>query len=527
VRTAAYARYSSDMQSAASIDDQLRNVRAYCARQGWDEPAAYSDAAISGARNDRPGYVLLLEHASRFDVIVVDDLSRLSRDSIEVAQAIRRLTFSGVRVIGVSDGTDTGRKGHKAEVGLRGIMSELYLSDLADKTHRGLTGRALSGASAGGLPYGYRVAGTGQREIDEAQAAVVRRIFADYVAGKSPREIAAALNRERVAPQRAGSGWCASAVRPDNKRAIGILANPIYIGRQVWNRSRWVKHPDTGRRLRKERPQAEWITTEHPELTIVDAATWEAARRRSGAAGFTRVKQPGPGRRPRHLLSGILRCSDCGGPIVVIDRYRYGCATHKERGDTACPNTLRIPKEPAERTMLEFVRRELLSDASFKAAQRAVRARLTSRGSDRTEAERALATAQRLHGNIMNALREGIITPSTRAELISAEAAVESARLAVQSAAVQPVQIMPQLREFWRRLVESMDAHSHSEAKRAALQELFGEMVLRQEGGAVYAEAGASQINVVAGAGFERYLTQQPLQIPIPIESRRGKRPIG
>jgi hypothetical protein len=89
------------------------------------------------------------------------------------------------------------------------------------------------------------------------------------------------------------------------------------------------------------------------------------------------------------------------------------------------------------------------------------------------------------------------------------------------------VQIMPQLREFWRRLVESMDAHSHSEAKRAALQELFGEMVLRQEGGAVYAEAGASQINVVAGAGFERYLTQQPLQIPIPIESRRGKRPIG
>jgi site-specific DNA recombinase len=86
MRTAAYARYSSDMQSAASIDDQLRNVRAYCTRQGWSEPVAYSDAAISGARNDRPGYLLLLEHASRFDVIVVDDLSRLSRDSIEIAQ---------------------------------------------------------------------------------------------------------------------------------------------------------------------------------------------------------------------------------------------------------------------------------------------------------------------------------------------------------------------------------------------------------------------------------------------------------
>jgi site-specific DNA recombinase len=232
----------------------------------------------------------------------------------------------------------------------------------------------------------------------------------------------------------------------------------------------------------------------------------------------------GPGRRPRHLLSGILRCADCGGPIVVVDRYRYGCSTHKERGEAACPNALKIAQAPADSTMLEFIRRELLSDAAFKAAQRAVRARLSSRGSDKTEAERALADAQRLHGNIMDALRQGIITPSTRALLIEAEAAVESAKQALQAVAVQPAQIVPQLRAFWRRLVESMDARSHSVAKRAVLQELFGEMVLRQEGGAVYAEAGTSQIKMVAGAGFERYLTQRVVQIPFPTGPR--KRPM-
>ena len=65
MRVAAYARYSSDQQREASLDDQLRNCRGYCARMGWPEPAAYTDAAMSGARNDRPGYLRLLADAAR------------------------------------------------------------------------------------------------------------------------------------------------------------------------------------------------------------------------------------------------------------------------------------------------------------------------------------------------------------------------------------------------------------------------------------------------------------------------------
>jgi len=257
VRTAAYARFSTELQSAASLEDQLRNVRTFCDRQGWPCPVVYTDSAISGSREDRPSYRALLRDAGdgRFDVVLVDDLSRLSRDKDECGKIIKRLTFAGVRVIGVSDGVDTAAKGHKVNAGLRGLMSELYLDDLAEKTHRGLTGRALAGASAGGLPFGYRVAGTGQRSIDVDQAAVVRRIFADYIAGRSPRTIAADLNRERVPSTRGGS-WGLSAIYGDVRRGTGILANPIYVGRQIWNRSKFVKHPDSGRRLRKERPES-------------------------------------------------------------------------------------------------------------------------------------------------------------------------------------------------------------------------------------------------------------------------------
>lgn len=509
MRVAAYARYSSDQQRDASLEDQLRNCRAYCARMGWPDPVAYTDAAMSGARNDRPGYLRLLADAGRFDVIVVDDLSRLSRDSIEVAQAIRRLTFAGVRVIGVSDGTDTGRKGHKAEVGLRGIMSELYLSDLADKTHRGLAGRALAGASAGGLPYGYAVTTTGQRAIREDQAHVIRRIFADYLAGQSARSIAVALNQEGV-PSPRGSTWAVSAIYGDVKRGIGILANPIYTGRQVWNRSHWIKHPDTGRRLRRERPPEEWVTTEHPELAIVDPRTWaavqEAMRRRGHASG-------NKGRAPRALLSGLLRCGECSGPVTMIDAHSYGCANAKNRG--TCLNRMRVKARDADTAMVSGVRERLLTEEAMKAWQAAIARAMKAQAGTDGEARKRLAVATTQRDNIMRAILAGIITPSTKAALEAAERDVEAATRALQ----QPARIMPDVRARLRRIADTLaDRARQVPAAREALRGLIGEAVLRNENGNPVAEIAGSHLSMVAGAGYESYLTS-PVRIPLGRES--------
>jgi len=520
MRTAAYARYSSDNQRDASLEDQLRNCRAYCERMGWAVPVEFTDAAMSGARNDRPGYLRLMAESARFDVILVDDLSRLSRDSIEATQTTRRLTFTGVRVIGVSDGLDTGRKGHKADVGLRGLMGELYLDDLRDKTHRGLTGRALAGSSAGGLPYGYRVAGVGQRVIDETQALIVRRIFAEYIDGSSPRTIVSGLNRDRVPATRADT-WCMTAVHGDVRRGIGILANQIYVGRQVWNRSRFVKHPETGRRVRQERPSSEWITTEQPELAIIDAATWDAAQARLRAASPKRAdptKTGGPGRAPRHLLSGLLRCADCGGPMVVVDRYRYGCSTHKDRGDTACRSRLRVPRELAETALLAGIRSQLLSDSAFDRYQKTLMVAMKKVDPDLSGGARRVADAEKVHANIMAALRAGIITASTKAELIAAEEGVAAAREELASIRnYQPSQIVPRMRERWRAVVAGLSDRRDVPAVRQALRELIGESItVRNDNGALIAEIAPSmsQINMVAGAGSVLYLTE-PLRIPL------------
>jgi site-specific DNA recombinase len=513
MRTAAYARYSSDAQREASLEDQLRNCRGYCSRQGWPDPVVFQDAALSGARADRPGYQALLAAAHEFDVILVDDLSRLSRDSIESAKAVKRLTFAGVRLISVSDGIDTARKDAKVGAGLRGLMSELYLDDLAEKTHRGLTGRALAGASAGGLPYGYRVAGVGQRAIDEAQAAVVRRIYAEYLDGRSARDIAATLNVEGV-PSTRGGTWSASVIFGDVRRGIGILANPIYKGEQVWNRSRWVKHPETGRRVRQERPRADWIVTQHAELAIVSAETWDAVQRRIG--GVSRDTRGGlahgaRGRPPRHLLSGMLRCGECDGPMVIVDRYCYGCSTAKERG--TCSGSLRVPRRVAESALLASIREDLLSDEAFALVQRRVTAELRRRGPNLDSLKRRLESAERERENILAAIRAGIFTTSTKAELERVERDVASATADLDAAKrAKPSEIVPRLRDRWRRVLAALaDVGRNVGAARDALQQLLGDRITvrRNENGDLVAEVAASSslMDLVAGAGCGLYLS--------------------
>ncbi len=506
MRTVAYARYSSDAQREASLDDQLRNCTQYCTRANWPAPTAFSDAAMSGTHAERPGYRALIAAIERgdFDVLLVDDLSRLSRDSNEAGRIMRRLAWHSIRLIGVSDGTDTSRDGHELDTGIRAVINEHYVRDLAKKTHRGLTGRALDGASAGGLPYGYVVTSTGHRAIHTEQAAIVCRIYDEYLAGRAPRTIAAGLNADGV-PSPRSETWAASAIRPDHKRGIGILANPIYMGQQIWNKSRWVKHPETRRRVRKERPAEEWITQHHPELAIIERATFEAAKQR--AAGLSIAMPTRKGRPARHLLSGILRCGDCGGPIVAVDRYRYGCARAKESG--VCKSPLRFRRDTAERALVAGIGRQLLSEEAFREFERAARAALKNNAADTTAIERKLSAAHTELRHILDAIRQGIFTSSTKAEIEACEHTIADAEQALAAAkAAQPARILPAARAVWSRYARDLANHARDiEAARTALRGLLGNTITvrpNEHGDPVAEIADSSvQLNVVAGAGFE------------------------
>jgi DNA invertase Pin-like site-specific DNA recombinase len=204
MKVAIYARYSSDNQRDASIADQLRICREFAARQGWTVVQEFADHAISGATLLRSGFQALMRDAlnRRFDIVLAESLDRFSRDQEDTAGLFKRLTFAGVNIVTLAEGDIT-----HLHIGFKGTMNALFLKDLAEKTHRGLRGRVESGKAGGGLCYGYRVvkslAGgtltTGERAIEPGEAAIVERIFREYVAGIAPKAIAKRLNQDAIA----------------------------------------------------------------------------------------------------------------------------------------------------------------------------------------------------------------------------------------------------------------------------------------------------------------------------------------
>ena len=281
-RTAVYARFSTELQQERSIEDQVELCRSYAAKNGLDIVAVYDDRARSGASiYGRNGLMRLLDSArdGKFEVLLIEALDRLSRDQEDLAGIWKRLNFLGIELRAV--------RADQIQIGVRGLLGSLSLTDLAHKVRRGMQGVVRDGRDAGGRAYVYRpvLGKPGELEIVEEEAHVVRQIFVDYVADKTPREIAFALNKKGVTPPR-GANWTASTINGNKKRHHGIILNELYSGRVVWNRVKMIKDPDTGRRISRPNLTDEWKRAEAPHLAIVDMAVFDAAQRRKAERTF-------------------------------------------------------------------------------------------------------------------------------------------------------------------------------------------------------------------------------------------------
>ena len=381
-RCAIYARFSTEMQRATSLDDQIRNCRRFAAQMGWPilDDHVYQDAALSGfGVQQRPAYQRLvataLAAAPPFTAILVDDLSRLSRDLVETLSLFRRLKRHGVELVAVSDGIQTSHQMAKLQITIKGLVNELYLDDLRDKTHRGLTGRALAGRSTGGRLFGYRTSpgpDGAHWVVFEPEAEIVRRIFRLYADSLSMKALAAKLNAEglpfpgkatRHGPMR--RGWAVSTIHT-------ILANEKYLGRWVWNKTMFVKDPVTGKRTPVARSKDDWVVEDRPDLAIVDAELWKRVQERlhvvRAAYGATGKQQRPRGQAPEmyspHLLSGLIRCESCGARVTiqtsqrkkhgVVYRYgRYRCSFHVTKGPAICSNSMSIRQDVLQAKLLE------------------------------------------------------------------------------------------------------------------------------------------------------------------------------
>ena len=440
MRAAIYARYSTEGQREASLEDQERSCRAEADRLGYAVVKVYTDAAISGQLGEaqRPGFQKMQEAARRceFDCLIVDDASRLSRDQSDALRFLKRFEFWGVGLIARADGVNTlqNPKSSRLLFGVKSAFSEEFLRDLGEKTHRGLEGRARAGFSPGGLPYGYRsepvlddrgrVTGF-RRVIHEPEAEIVRRIFRLYVGDeggrpRSPRAIAMLLSAEGVAPPGARwrnrttpqvKTWSFTSIVGHRRLRKGILNNCLYVGRLVWNRSRWLRDPDTKAYRYRIRPADEWTETPVPGLRIVPQDLWDRVHVRLALNDVPRAN----GRRNvgNFLLSGFVRCAECGGSYVKSN-HSYRCTNHRNRGDLACTNRLGVTAARLERLVIQAIRERLYTPVNLRALITHVRDDLLARARhDCTEAtarEKRLRAVEKEMESIKAAVRLGKAT---------------------------------------------------------------------------------------------------------------------
>ncbi len=549
---AIYARYSSDNQRDASISDQLRICRLFAKRQNWAVVKEYSDQALSGASLLRPGMQALIADvlAARFSVVLTEALDRLSRDQEDIAGLYKRMSFAGVKIVTISEGEIS-----PLHVGLKGTMNALFLKDLADKTRRGLQGRVEQGKSAGGNSYGYDVvagadpAERGARRINSEEAAVVRRIFQEYCAGRSPKRIATELNREGVAAP-SGGEWGFSTINGNPKRGNGILNNELYIGRLVWNRQSFVKDPDTGRRQARLNPQSEWIVQDVPDLSIVDDELWHAAKQRQAtlkAASKNSGANPAAHfrdrRRPRYLLSGLTKCGCCGGGYSMISSALLGCSTARNKG--TCSNRLNMRRDELEERVLKVLRHHLMQPSLFKEfcdefARETNRLRANARDA-LNRARLEIKKIERELDVLLDLILQGGAAQQINKKMLDLEKRKAELEAILSGAAEPPPSLHPEMASYYRRQVEELyqslrDEDGVMRLKSAeAIRSLIGEITLSPENGKLAIEvrgdlagiltvaargrktAGRlggvaekarveeiiSQVEMVAGAGFE------------------------
>ncbi len=475
IKAAIYARYSSDLQRMTSIDDQVRVCRERIERDGGTVTEIYADAAISGSRvANRPELLRLLAdaRAGRFTHLYAEALDRLSRDQEDVAGLFKRLRHVDVTLITLSEGEIS-----ELHVGLKGTMNALFLKDLADKVRRGQRGRVAARRAAGGLGYGYDVVRNigsdgeierGVRKINEQEAQVIRRIFTEYAAGRSPRHIARDLNNDGIPSPRGGT-WNASTINGHPTRLHGILTNPFYAGEMIYNRVNYRKDPETGRRQIRVVPSDQWVRVAVPELRIVDIDTWASAAERR--AELARRKSPVQRRRPKHLLSGLIRCGVCGGAYNIASSDRMACTARREKG--TCSNSRSIKIESLTSRVLAGIKERLLAPelfAEFAAEYQATRTeRAREQSQYRNGLEREANDLMKKIDRIVDAIAEGTDTPALRVKLQEMEQRLVQVRIDIAEAkAPTAPELHPALPELYRRRVEQLEHAFQGDALRQA-----------------------------------------------------------
>ena len=323
--TALYERLSKDDEhksDSVSIAHQKQILEDYARKNGFPNIKHFTDDGVRGTTFKRPGLDAMLDEirAGNVATVIIKDQSRIGRDVVDVGLLKRTFEEYNVRFIAAEDGLDTA-KGFDIMSIFRDVFNEFYVADTSRKIKAVFKSRMEKGLRcSGSIPYGYLASKEDKSEwiIDEAAAAVVRRIFQSVIDGKGIHEIGKALRAEQIpipsahwerigAPVRAPKGyadpyaWSATTIG-------GIIKRTEYMGRMILGKT--VCENYRTKTHRKTVPEEQYVF-DGVIPVIVDEETWNNAQRLRKTVRRAPKRESAP-----YRLTGLLYCSDCGSKLT-------------------------------------------------------------------------------------------------------------------------------------------------------------------------------------------------------------------
>ena len=422
-----YARYSSSNQREESIEGQIRICTEYAKKKGYKITNQYIDRAMTGKNDNRPAFRQMLNDSDKgmFDVLLVYKTDRFARNRYDSAIHKTRLKKNKVQIEYAAEQIPNDSTAVLIE-GFLENLAEYYSVNLSENTKRGKYENALKKKSNGGVtPIGYKRI-DGSLVIDEEKAPVIRFIFQNYIDGISYANIIK-NTRERYGIKLSMSGLKL------------ILQNEVYTGKYIYRTY-----------------DGETFVYEDNHEAIVSRETYEKAKEKRLAN--KRSPNAGKGKR-KYALSGLINCGECGGHVIVSHSYKNGepaffrlyCLNRKEHKN--CNNPTR-KMEIVENAVIEAIKNKILDRKTIKTlAEKACSLQEDNSLDKLKEFQTELKNVQKSKNNIIAAIEQGIITPTTKDRLQELEH-LESdlqVKIATEKKAENKNLTAPEIEKFLKR----------------------------------------------------------------------------
>ncbi len=435
-----YARYSSDNQREESIEGQLRECMAFAERKGYTVIKSYADRAISGKRADnRPEFLQMITDSARgeFDVVIVWKIDRFSRDKYDSVIYKSKLNKNGVSVISATEPIDDSPEGKLMESIFEGF-SEYYIKDLAQKTGRGMTENAIKGTFNGGaVTFGYAIDKDKRFKKDPVTAPIVTDIFERYADGEPIRSIVDELN---------GKGITNNGKKFTYHFINWLLKNRRYLGEYTFRE----------------------VINKEAIPPLVSEEIFERCQKRLSvnkhkAASFRTVEE-------KYLLTGKVFCGCCGDTMAGISgtgrdgsRYRYyQCMSAKKK---KCSKRT-IKKNILENSVLKLIMQIFKDKSLIKRIVDTCYSMQSTESVQLPALRKQLKQNKKEIANVMKAVKAGLVTKSTKAELERLEDEQEHIEIEIAKEQIVRQIISREQIESWIMNFAKTDLNSQEQKQR-------------------------------------------------------------